>query len=491
MRQAFDSFFTPTKEFFNNLWKNGIIVLDANVILDFYRYSGKTRDDLIDTLRKLSDRLWIPHQAGLEFARNRPEVILTQKNMYSKVENVIEELCKNSIKTIDHDLQFRSHPAIEKSKLSGSVRNFFDDLKKNVRSLAQEHPDFFKEDPIVDMLFNIFHNKIGSPYSDEKLNEIYAKGKIRYEKNIPPGYADATGPNRKEGDAIYGDLVLWFQIIDKAKQVQKPIILISNDNKEDWWWIIKGKTFACRPELRDELKRDANCDFYMYTTDRFLKYAPEMIGVEFPEDSISEIQSLQAQDKQQRERQALISNVIEAMELQEQAEKLKSSDFERIMMRKIEGLQKVVDSARQSPDFERMMRKIEEWQKFADSARQSPDFERMMRKIEEWQKFVDSARQSPDFERMMRKIEEWQKSADSARQSPDFERMMRKIEEWQKFVDSASLGRSMGTYGSSDPEKSDDPDKLSSKKEDLVGEKDEATQPSEPGPATKGEKNNH
>ena len=39
----------------------------------------------------------------------------------------------------------------------------------------------------------------------------------------------------------YGDLILWYQIIDKAKESKKPIILISGDVKEDWWLEKNGK----------------------------------------------------------------------------------------------------------------------------------------------------------------------------------------------------------------------------------------------------------
>ena len=34
---------------------------------------------------------------------------------------------------------------------------------------------------------------------------------------------------------MYGDLILWFQIIDYAKEKKCPIIFVTNDVKEDWW----------------------------------------------------------------------------------------------------------------------------------------------------------------------------------------------------------------------------------------------------------------
>jgi hypothetical protein len=57
---------------------------------------------------------------------------------------------------------------------------------------------------------------------------------------IPPGYRDKNP--KKEGFKKYGDGVLWFQVIDYAKSQKKTIILITDDQKDDWWRIEKGET---------------------------------------------------------------------------------------------------------------------------------------------------------------------------------------------------------------------------------------------------------
>ena len=91
---------------------------------------------------------------------------------------------------------------------------------------------------------DLFDDKVGSPYASDRLANIYNDGEKRYQANIPPGFMDAKG---KKDNSKYGDLVLWFQIMDKAKEKKSPVVFICDDAKEDWWWVFSGKTIGPRP----------------------------------------------------------------------------------------------------------------------------------------------------------------------------------------------------------------------------------------------------
>jgi hypothetical protein len=64
MEKVFAHYYKPTSEGFDALWKDCTFSFDANVLLDVYRYSPETRDRLIDVLKHLNDRIWIPYQVG-------------------------------------------------------------------------------------------------------------------------------------------------------------------------------------------------------------------------------------------------------------------------------------------------------------------------------------------------------------------------------------------------------------------------------------------
>src|SRR4051794_4032848 len=68
MKEQFPGFYRPSKAEFDRLWKEGWFVLDANVLLNLYRYKAEARTDYLNVLAQIAARTWIPHQAALEFS---------------------------------------------------------------------------------------------------------------------------------------------------------------------------------------------------------------------------------------------------------------------------------------------------------------------------------------------------------------------------------------------------------------------------------------
>jgi hypothetical protein len=98
----------------------------------------------------------------------------------------------------------------------------------------------------------------------------------------------------------YGDLIIWKQIIEKLQQdsgtSSKCLLFITDDNKEDWWWVVDSngkKTIGPRPELLQELKQEVNIQyFYMYTSERFMKFAEKYLDIQVKEESISQVRDI-------------------------------------------------------------------------------------------------------------------------------------------------------------------------------------------------------
>jgi predicted nucleic acid-binding protein len=51
--------------------REAVVAVDANVLLDLYRFRSQTSRDLINIFKGLHDRLVVPHQALREFWRHR------------------------------------------------------------------------------------------------------------------------------------------------------------------------------------------------------------------------------------------------------------------------------------------------------------------------------------------------------------------------------------------------------------------------------------
>ena len=67
----FAGFKIASSEEIDTALREAVVAVDANVLLDLYRFRPQTSQDLINTLKSLDDRLVVPHQALREFWRHR------------------------------------------------------------------------------------------------------------------------------------------------------------------------------------------------------------------------------------------------------------------------------------------------------------------------------------------------------------------------------------------------------------------------------------
>jgi len=234
----------------------------------------------------------MPHQAALEYQENRLNTIVKQLEVYDEIEKLVEENKKKLKNKLD-SLSNR-HPYIKPTYLLKVMQKACDNIEKKLKKLKEKYPDLSKYDNLRDVLDNLLKGKIGKPYSQKKLYSIYDLGEKRYEQKIPPGYED----NHKEGAKRYGDVVLWFQIIDKAKKENRSIILVTDDRKGDWWWRLKNKTISPRPELVNEIFSEAGASFYLYQTDPFMKNAQKFLKQQVKKKAIDEIREVREQDEE-------------------------------------------------------------------------------------------------------------------------------------------------------------------------------------------------
>lgn len=288
MREIFPGYYRPTQEEFSGMWQGCIFVLDANVLLNIYRYSPDTRDELLDVLEYLKDRIWIPHQAMLEYHENREEVISHQYAITTEIETALIETSQE----IETNYK-RGHPFADTKIITETIKEAIEKIKASIAQAESKYPNLLENDPLLERLSSLFSSQIGSEYSPKRLDEIYKEFEQRFRLQIPPGYRDKTP--KREGFKKYGDGVLWFQVIDYAKSQKKPIILITDDQKDDWWRIEKGKTLGPRPELAAEIGSKAKVSFYMYNASQFLKYAKEFLGLQVKQEAIEEVRDVSEQ----------------------------------------------------------------------------------------------------------------------------------------------------------------------------------------------------
>jgi hypothetical protein len=287
MKEQLTGYVRPTIAEFEYLWHNSLIVLDTNSLFIPYRSKPETCERVFRTLEKFSDRLWIPFQVMLEFRKDYLDVISEQKSAY---QDIINTLNSNEKKISGEISKYSRHKFIDTKLIEDQIGKSFSDIIDHLNKGDNQHPDFRTDDPILDRLMILYNGKVGPEYPTERLQQIFNEGKVRYDSKIPPGYKDI---DKKTDLERYGDLIIWYQIIDHAKSTRMPIIFVTNDDKRDWWWKDnKGKTYLPKHELTTEIKDKADVSFYMYSSDGFLQHAQEYLHEKVDQSAVAEIRDI-------------------------------------------------------------------------------------------------------------------------------------------------------------------------------------------------------
>jgi len=290
MKKTFYAYYRPSEKEFDKIWKDSLLIPDTNVLLNLYRYSITTSNELFNVFEKFSNRLWLPHQVAFEYQQNRLSVISKQTKSYNEVREILTKNETNLKSNLD---SYRNHPLLNVQKICEKVHTTFTHIQDDIDKLEREHPDLIKRDNIRDKITLLFDDKIGKKFDDNKTKQLIIDANARYTSKIPPGYEDA---NEKDGIKKYGDLILWYQIIEKAKNDQKSVILITDEKKDDWWWKFNGEIVGPRPELIEEFVSKTENWFYMYKSDQFMNFAQEFFKQKVNRKTIDEIREINKQD---------------------------------------------------------------------------------------------------------------------------------------------------------------------------------------------------
>ncbi|OQX97505.1 MAG: hypothetical protein B6I24_08555 [Bacteroidetes bacterium 4572_128] len=300
MKTKFEEYYPYEEQKYQDLWNNAIFVFDTNVILNLYRYSDATKSEIIKAIKDVKERIWLPNKVAQEFQKNRLSVISDQKKIYN---DYIKK-----IQSIGTEFKNKNRNPFLSEKLSCSFSDILNKVKTELNKQEKFYEQLIVNDTIHIEIAEIFNGKVGDNFSDDILNDLYKKGKQRFGKKIPPGFKDL---NKPEPDR-YGDLVVWFQIIEKAKELKKDIIVIIDDRKEDWWLIHSGKTISPHPELLKEFNISTEKSCYIYKPFQFLEFLNKYSKNNYKKEAITEIKDFKLFTKKSK---VLNQQVIEVVVL--------------------------------------------------------------------------------------------------------------------------------------------------------------------------------
>lgn len=260
MKKSFPEYYPLSKSQKEKLWDSGVFVFDASLLLDLYSYSEDTRNDFLNILEKMGDQVWLPHQFAFEYQKNRLKVIRQGKRAYKDINQKLKSSFEYTKKNIE-----QRHPFLDISGILKDIQSSVDTAIKQVLATEKRHPNWFVNDTVRKRLDKIFKDKIGAPCKNEEALE--QEGAKRYSRGIPPGFEDI-----KKEDNRYGDWLGWYQIMEMAEKNKKSIVLVTSEQKKDWWLKFEEEIIEPLPELRKEISKNGS-QFHMYNMETFLQVA--------------------------------------------------------------------------------------------------------------------------------------------------------------------------------------------------------------------------
>lgn len=320
MNKNYFPFFSYKEDTLENLWDDGLIVLDTNVLLNTYKMDNEARNQFFDVLRhkKINSKVIMPFQVGWEFLRNRNitideslKSIKDAKSMISKQFQTLDSIIKNSGLKYHQEFMMKIRDNLEQYR-----KNFESDIQTYNDENRSKRADFYDgnhlkdNDPIINEIKEIFNEKYLDGLNNEDLISKYKEGEYRFSLHIPPGFEDSV-----KGDyRTYGDFIIWEEMIRASLEHKVPIIFVTEDHKNDWWLHDKKtQQKTPLPELLREFKIRTNQDFYMYSYKQFIEEAKRRY-TDLPETDKATTQM----DLATQEKETKLSNEATELFLQEQ-----------------------------------------------------------------------------------------------------------------------------------------------------------------------------
>lgn len=308
MRSVLPEYYDPSKTELQRFLTRGTIALDANVLLALYRVSEAQRDQVLAVLEQVSERLFVPYQAALEYQRRRLQVVSDQLKAHAEVSDIAKSKVRGAFDSTIESLSKLSRDAqgkIRDREIKQSVRTEFDAtiadltqlgdisikrMEERLLQLGAQHAIDFdiarSADPVRMALDNLL---IGDRIGQRPTSESHAQRCEIVQKRIraeqPPGYKDSDKPDPT------GDGLIWLELIDHAKLTGRSILFVTDDQKEDWYREARGQKLGPRVELVAEMRTEAEQPYHQTTLDGFLRLANAYLRAQVPEETIETLRS--------------------------------------------------------------------------------------------------------------------------------------------------------------------------------------------------------
>ncbi|GAA1792123.1 PIN-like domain-containing protein [Nostocoides veronense] len=284
LTDGFDQFYRPTAERETRAFEEGLIVLDANVLLHVMRYSPTAREELLGVIEAIADRCFVPHQIALEYNRNRVRVVADRRSELDAAATEIDDIRSKVRKVVNNLRDRRTLSQEEVGTLEAAVTDFFAALEAASSDAADQYD--LDADRLVGQvdewtarLERALTEKVAPPPDDQVHGKDVLEADRRRGAGLAPGFKDKAG----------GDYLWWAEVMRCESLSGKPLVVVSDDAaKGDWRYEMRGIPVGPHSILADDVRQAGGTDLVLLTTRDLLRLAEQAGASPVSESTLAE-----------------------------------------------------------------------------------------------------------------------------------------------------------------------------------------------------------
>lgn len=291
LTDGFDQFYRPVPEREKQAFDDGLIVLDANVLLHVMRYSPTAREELLGVIEAVADRCFVPHQIALEYNRNRVRVVADRRNELDAAATEIDDIRSKVRRVVNNLRERRTLGQDEVRTLEGAVSDFFAALETASSNAADQYD--LDADRLVGQvdewttrLERALTGKVAPPPEVDVHEKDVAEADRRREEGLAPGFKDKVG----------GDYLWWAEVMRCDRLPGRPLVVVSDDAaKGDWRYEVRGIPTGPHSILTDDVRHAGGTDLVLLTTRDLLRLAEGAGASRVSESTLAESEKVLAE----------------------------------------------------------------------------------------------------------------------------------------------------------------------------------------------------
>lgn len=273
--------------------------LDANILLNLYKFLPETTEVLLRALQAMQDSLFVSHQAMAEFWKLRDEV--RSGGHHSEAAGKVRSASMDITRVVDI---WKKRTGLDaESAESGTAKEIDQHLEKTSESLEAiaEAIDYVKSsaedggEQILDTLEKILRGRVGVEPSPARRAELEIEFDNRIGNGLPPGNRDVEVRKGQNGKAI-GDFLVWTQSIDEAQTRSTldrvfDLTIVTEDHKDDWTRSTPDGSLRPRRELVKEYHDHVGGVFRLASFVDLLEIASAHFGAQISDEAKAQVRA--------------------------------------------------------------------------------------------------------------------------------------------------------------------------------------------------------